>query len=441
VSPRARKPFSRLRDQRGFALPTTLAVLTGAFGLASAAAVAAMNTHRGSVRDQASKVALAAADAGLQQALADYNLIPTNATARCLAVGTGGELTHVAPQPDGWCAPVTGRVGAGTYAYQVRHAYGNQLEIVATGTAGTVRRRLEATAAASTGSSVFGSASVIGLDSIALDSNAHIAGNAATNGNVTMASNSSICGQVTHGVGRDILIAGNGRHLCGPELEGPTSLPPVTQGDAATNNSNNRITTGEDLRTGRGITWNPTTRTLQLDSNSTLTLGGQLPYSLCRLVLRSNSSLFVAAGTRARIFFDAPESCPSLTATPAVQLEMNSNSRIAATSGDPTAVSLLFIGSDTRSTRVNLNSNTQVDGDCEHQFVVYAPKTDLSMNSNSVYCGAIAGKSVSMNSNARVVADSRTAGFELPGVAPHYAVERFLECPSQPTTTAPDGGC
>jgi hypothetical protein len=177
------------------------------------------------------------------------------------------------------------------------------------------------------------------------------------------------------------------------------------------------------------------------DSNSTLTLGGQLPYSLCRLVLRSNSSLFVAAGTRARIFFDAPESCPSLTATPAVQLERSSNSRIAATSGDPTAVSLLFIGSDTRSTRVNLNSNTQVDGDCEHQFVVYAPKTDLSMNSNSVYCGAIAGKSVSMNSNARVVADSRTAGFELPGVAPHYAVERFLECPSQPTTTAPDGGC
>jgi aspartate/glutamate racemase len=33
-----------------------------------------MNTH------QASKVALAAADAGLQQALADYNLIPTNTT-------------------------------------------------------------------------------------------------------------------------------------------------------------------------------------------------------------------------------------------------------------------------------------------------------------------------------------------------------------------------
>jgi hypothetical protein len=58
---------------------------------------------------------------------------------RCLAVGTGGELTHVAPQPDGWCAPVTGRVGAGTYAYQVRHAYGSQLEIVSTGTAGPSR--------------------------------------------------------------------------------------------------------------------------------------------------------------------------------------------------------------------------------------------------------------------------------------------------------------
>ena len=52
----------------------------------------------------------------------------------------------------------------------------------------------------------------------------------------------------------------------------------------------------------------------------------------------------------------------------------------------------------------------------------------LELNSNTQYCGALAGQSLHMDSNAQIFTDSRSQGFILPGTAPHYTVSRFLDC-------------
>jgi hypothetical protein len=71
--------------------------------------------------------------------------------------------------------------------------------------------------------------------------------------------------------------------------------------------------------------------------------------------------------------------------------------------------------------------------------VIYGPKTDISLNSNATWCGAMAGKSVSLDSNAVVRATGDTSGFTLP-VPLLYQGTRYVECVGT-ATTAPDQGC
>jgi hypothetical protein len=154
--------------------------------------------------------------------------------------------------------------------------------------------------------------------------------------------------------------------------------------------------------------------------------------------MKSNTTLFVAAGATVRIFFDTPEACGLPSGTP--QLQLLSNSRMTVTSGDPTHLVLLFVGSDTSQTWVDLNSNSQVNSACDNEFIVYAPKSDVNLDSNSVYCGAIAGKTVHMNSNAEVRSDPRTKSFIVPGAIPHFQTTRFVECTGA-SASPPDSGC
>src|SRR5688572_11202322 len=66
-------PFARrlvpLRSDGGFAVPTVLFMLLAAFAVASVGAVASISSQRGVVRDQDTKEALTAAEAGVSQAL------------------------------------------------------------------------------------------------------------------------------------------------------------------------------------------------------------------------------------------------------------------------------------------------------------------------------------------------------------------------------------
>jgi type II secretory pathway pseudopilin PulG len=427
-------------SEAGFAVPAVMVTMIVAFTFASVTVVASVGAQKGTTRDQSSKAALAAAEAGVSEALLHYNRIPTVSATPCL-VGT--PVVIAPPDASGWCAPVSRAVTGpvpGSFSYRVRPA-SNTLTIASTGTVAGISRRVHVVAASSGGLRPFGDANVIGLDFLTMASNATITANVATNGNITMASNSVIdCDYAKVGVGRTVIGSENYQFNCPAPVQDTTSLPPVNQGDVATNNSNGNFFS-LDTYTGGQPDWDAATRQLSLNSNRTLTLTGS-NYSFCSLTMSSNSRLIIAAGATVRIYFDSPEACGLASGT--TQLSMSSNTRITPTGSDPGHVALLFMGSDTRITRISLASNTQVPAQtCEQDFVVYAPRTEITMASNSTFCGGIAGKSILMSANASISTNNLTSDFELPGtVAPHYAAERLVECGTPvPVGSAPDWGC
>ena len=454
--------FSRLSSEAGFAIPTVMLMTVAAMGVASIGVMASIQGQSGTTRDKGSKTALAVAESGVDQALLHYN----RGVAPCVPATEGD-----------WCGPVTGMsVNSGAVAYWARLASGEEcgvgnevdcVEIVSEGSVGGVTRRVNVFASTvstegSTGGGPFASAGVLSLDTITLDSNSMIHTGTATNGDMILKSNAKQCGQASVGVGKGMETSSNAGYysdaLCKTKhstvLQQELTLPPVNQGNAATENDNARFFALDTVSGNKAdacwsgkkangqTTSNCKTRELRVDGNSAVTLSGSV-YSFCKLSLDSNSALYIATGEEVTIYFDSPENCGYSSTT--TQLDLRSNSRVTSATGDPVSVAMLFVGSDTISTNIQLNSNTSVNGPCEQNFVIYAPRSDIDLDSNSKFCGAIAGKSIHLDSNAEIWNASGTESFNLPGVeipetAPHYTPYRFVEC-SAVAASPPDAGC
>jgi hypothetical protein len=449
------RPFApavarRLCSEDGFAVPTVLLMIVAALGMAGIAVSASIQGQSGTVRDQQSKTALAVAESGAGQALLHYNrygLVPE--LNPCEPIGSTG------PDANGWCAPVAGTsVNGGTTTYYVKpDPSGGELEIVSVGAFGGVTRRIEVAASSSSGQGMFVDADVKSEEGITLDSNSEIHSGSATNGDITLASNAKHCGPASVGIGKE--LTGSGYYsdvkctTSGTVLEDEISLPPVNQGTAAEINDNGLLFSKDLISGNKGdACWNGFDgdgkktkscgeRELLVDNNSSVTLGGEV-YSFCKLTLKSNSSLYIAQGKHVTIYFDSPEACKYPSGT--TQLELLSNSRITAAVGKAVNVALLFVGSTARDTRIVLNSNTAVDGPCEQNFVIYGPYTDIELDSNTKFCGAMAGKSVHLDSNAEIWTSSGTDSWVVPNTAPHFVVDRFVDC-STATAVVPDEGC
>lgn len=452
----------RLASENGFAVPTVMLMTVAALGMAGVAVMTSVQGQSGTVRDQGTKSALAVAESGVSQALLHYNR----------------GVPPCTPAVEGeWCGPVTGMsVNGGAVSYWARLASGVQcdvgnevecVEVVSQGTVNGVTRRVQVMASTlsteeSGGPGPFASAGVLSLNDMTLDSNSKIHTGTATNGNLTLKSNAKQCGQASVGIGKQMKLESNSAYysdaLCKTSystvLQQELTLPPVNQDDAATNNDNGRLFTQDTVSGNKAdACWNgvradgQTTKTcgvreLRVDSNSSVTLGGSV-YSFCRLSLNSNSALYIAAGANVTIYFDSPEACGQSSGV--TQLDLQSNSRITSATGDPISVAMLFVGSETRQTKIQLNSNTSVNGPCEQNFVIYAPRSDVDLDSNSRFCGAVAGKSIHMDSNSEIWSASGSESFELPGVelpetVAHYEPYRFIEC-SAVVASPPNAGC
>lgn len=443
--------------QDGFAVPTTLLMMIASFAVVSVGVVASISVQRGTVRDQGTKSALQLAEAGVSEAMLHYNRIRAADENPC------SPLTSSPPDAQGWCPPISGTDVGGTYSYQVRPSNFNfdmagTLEIVSTGTTSNTSgasRRVYISADSASAQQIFSEYAVQMGDGIVMDSNSEIHAAAATNGDIVLSSNAKQCGQASVGEGHDLILNGNSDYhgdtectQAGTLNHDPVSLPPVNQGDIVTNNDNGRFF-GEDRISGStsgvcfnrlkgdGTTGSCGERHLDLQSNTSVTLGGS-KYSFCKLTMSSNTAIYIADGHSVAIYFDSPEDCGYTGTTD--QLHMDSNSRITATDGSAANAALLFRGSDRIQTNVLLSSNTNIGAACEQNFVVYAPLSHVEMNSNSTYCGAIAGETMHMDSNARLYTSSGAQNFVVPATAAHYSVEQFVDCSTAPATP-PNSGC
>jgi hypothetical protein len=450
----------RLASERGFAVPTVMLMTVAAMAVASVGVVVSIQGQSGVVRDQGTKSALQVAESGVNQAMLYYN----RGVSPCAA--KEGE----------WCGPVTGMsVNGGAVQYWTKLGSGDEcqvgnevecVEIVSQGTVNGVTRRVDVSASTlptedSPGPGPFASAGVLSLENMTLDSNAVIHTGVATNGEMTLNSNAKQCGQASVGIGRKMKLGSNAHYYSNSQctasystyLQQALTLPLVNQGDAATNNDNARFFT-QDLVSGKkpAACWNGTTATgmktsscgareLVVGDNSAVTLGGSV-YSFCKLQMKSNTALYVQAGSAVTIYFDSPEACGYSSGV--TQLDIDSNARVTAESGNPVTVAMLFVGSDNLETRIQLDSNTTA-GSCDQNFVIYAPRSNIDFDSNTHFCGAVAGKSVHLDSNAEIWSAKGSESFSLPGLelpptAPHYTPYRFVEC-SAVEASPPDAGC
>jgi hypothetical protein len=448
------RSVARLRAEQGFAVPTALFMVLAAFAVVSVGVISSVDVQRGTVRDQGTKSAVQVAESAVNEALLHFNRIPPG-NAPCSPVSPSG------PDGTGWCPAVSGTFNGAPYTYRV-HPYTDTtgkfiLDVVGNSTVNGASRRVYERASASSSWNVFADYQVKAGDWIHLDSNAEIRAGAATNGDMVLNSNARQSGQASVGIGRQMQLTSNAHYYQNGNCTTPyntvnqeeLTLPQINQGDVATNNNNsnffgvNLVTSGKT----RDVCWNGhnadgTTgscgaRHLDLSQNTAVTLQGG-KYSFCKLTMSSNTALYVASGATVTIYFDSPENCGYSSGV--TQLDMDSNARISPTNGQSSNVQLLFVGSKTRQTQIHMSSNTYIPASCEQNFVLYAPLTDVTLNSNSTYCGGMSGKSLHLDSNARVWIPPTGLDFQLPETAPHYEVERFIECNAAPQSP-PNAGC
>jgi hypothetical protein len=421
------------------ALPTVLFAMVASMGLAGAAVVASVDVQQGAKRDSGSKSAIAAADAGANVAtmrLARYS--KALATSQCV-VDTGGVLTTTKAVSVGggtWCPPVSGTVGRGAYTYWVSPAGGacgsHALCVVSEGTVDGVSRRIELTFDESslqdgsngsseeeeeggTGGGSF--EGLVGQDKIEVTGSADIRVGIGTNGEVLgHNAKANVCGDIRVGIGKPIPSV---KQCSGYGVTyGNVSLPPVSSfmpANIATANNNYRFTTcNKGLPAGcqtDGFTgswskepFNPSTRTLKLGSQDTLTVSGPY-YWLCKLDLGAGSELIMKAGSKARFFFDKPENCGMSPG--ATQIDMNGGARITSTGyqstpGNFDMPGFFLLGKG----RVYLGGNNGTN-----EVIVYGPESEIELKGSATYKGLIAGKTILVTGDATVRSD---AGYELP---------------------------
>lgn len=443
------RPFRRSRqlralgrDQSGLAVPTALMALIATFGLASVAVLSTVDVQQGTSRDLASKEAIAAADAGANVAMLRLNRFVSRLTPTTPCIGPNGETQS----PSGtWCpqAP-TESTGAATYHYSVS-AYSATagVQVVSTGTAARVTRRVAVSLFPEPGHPVFEGEPLIGEEGIEFNgSSAVIETNMGTNGNITTSGSShpKLCGSERKGYGKEAPTPS-----CeGVVTEGSKLLPPVVPPTGIeTINANCRLSNtcanhefdtvskeegGE--KASNGAKFNATTRELTLSGGAVLSMGGE-NYWLCKLIVKSGT-IIMPVGAHVHIYIDTPEHC-GLPAG-AMQVEFQGNSTIKSTGWNPSqgfyeVPGIYVVGNG----GVSLAGNSGAD-----ELMLYAPLSRVELAGSATWTGMIAGKALTIKGNPTVTSNEH---IKQPPVK--YAAllqrTRYVECSG--TATALNAGC
>jgi hypothetical protein len=420
------------------ALPTALFALIASFGLAAAAVLASVDVQQGAGRDSDSKNAIAAADAGASVALLRLNRYVSSLSAAHPCVGPDGEWET---PTGGWCpVSTTETVGGSSFTYQVS-AYQKEAElsVVSVGTSGGVSRRVEVGLYSTNGENVFANEHVIGQSNIEVSGTPDIETDIGTNGSILGNGSFTLCGDVRHGVGKT-----SPEPDCDGEVtEGNKELPEVTPPDnIATVNSNCRLVPNCTKEPKKEVDtwskkneWNASTRTLTVAKNGSLTLGGT-DYFICRLLI-GPGTLYMAAGSHVRIFFDTPENCGLSNGD--VRMEVGGGGSIVSSGYNPKegkfdVPGFYMLGSPNISTKVDLSGNGSVN-----EMVLYAPYADIELGGNSEWKGMMAGKSIYMHGTPKITSDP---GISPPDLTYQSLWERthYVECTGASAST-PNGSC
>ncbi len=482
---------ARVRSERGAAVPITMLLTVAILAVAGVATLGAVNAQRGTVRDQDVKLAIAAADAGVEAAILRQNQGDdlASSSSPCIVEGTGA-LAAAAAAPDGWCPAQTGGVGGASYTYRVLPAdyaspgaSSRQIEVVSTGTSDTVSRRISVTAIAPTGVSLFGRFGAIGDDRVTIDGAAIVNGllndsAVASNEDIVLRGEgglqaAQLCAHAQPGHDGEFLINDGTGFLPDEQcLDPPFSfdnrpgffpISPADQGTVAEEGNNNNDALEASLAyVGilAGDAWDPDARALSLSGGSILTMPGG-DFSFCTLEMGGSSTLIVPGSAQARVFFDSPESCGlddtnDLSPGNGVidQIRVTGASSIVSVGllplpddlgdiVDPPNIQFFVLGSDEVETSVYFAPT----GGLQHQFTVWAPRSAVILSGVALYTGAVAGRTVLIGDDGIGAADApvftldpHAANLDA-GLITIYHRSRYVECSAASPPTVPNDRC
>jgi Tfp pilus assembly protein PilX len=454
--------LARLRCERGIALATALAALavTGVLSASFAAAAVRLSGTSDGSRDD--KRALAAADAGLEAAVARLNATPTQVQNKCFTTAfvdpVGGVCPAQGPEEMGNGANFTYRVTpvlttdgvcAGVPLTNASVATGGvntvaQRCVTSVGVANGRTRRVQARVASYEGAPVFPKPGILGLNSVAAGNNVNIGGYIGTNGQVTLGTNAAVQ-TVELGPGAPNPIIGGGATIQQvyhrSQAEGNFVLAPIDFGNSASTNNNLRISSGLDTNSGP-LSYTHATRDLSVGGS--LTLGGGT-YNFCRLTMNNNTQINVAAGARIRIFIDSPDR-PGSGCIPA---GMTAAQARAAGYGSMSLGNAAVFSNTNREDSLQIYIYGWNDGTQTIQFnntavlkaAIYAPQTTIVFNNSAQLYGGIVAGGIDFRNGGTFTWGAALS--ELRGdMVAHYVRTAWTECRRQPTVaTDPRSGC
>lgn len=456
-------------EERGIALPVSVAVLSVVMLLGAVAVQQAVSAVGGANRDSGVKRGVQAATAGLETAMRRMNTFSTemgSSVTPCVATdGTVQLYTNTARTGgSSWFDCGWEELGNGEYyRYSVSSAVNDddgddgdpsndlvstvERKVVAVGESGGVTRRVMSNSRAFDIRLILGDYTAV-ADRLLLFENQgdvgspEVQGNARSNGDIVLSHpNANIYGDATAGGS----ISG-GERVVGEATQGaePIEFPPVPM---PRTDEVDGVVCPEPARCSNW-SWSSADRRL-LVSGGTAVLSGNV-FSLCSLRMTNNSTLLFEPADPSqpvRVYIDSPDACHDATGSPPERsISLENSPQILSQAGMTYPVVQFYVAGDEPPTEEPpvddvyfSNNNTNHDA----KMSIYAPRSDVILENHATIVGGVMAQSVSLSNNTALLpADpDASAGFELPG--PEWAEDVFRECVAAPPDASdpPDDGC
>jgi type II secretory pathway pseudopilin PulG len=463
----------RLADHAGFVLPTAIIVLLILTVLIGAAVTVASQTSRSTTRDNNTKAALEAAEAGL--GVATYRLIKLQPEkAQCIndkekitpvsgyckdaapeKLGNGAEFTY-------WTTPdltTSGQTCVGPTVTLPAGFEGTQRCVVSVGTVNGVERRIAERVFSQISSPLFDVKGILGYTSVFIKQNGTLEGAIGTNGSINLENGVTVSETV---LGPSGTVAGGGTPgtitHSGSEFVRPT-IPigksaesaatvgacgvPKDEGEAGMN-CDLLITNGVNKPTepdaSSGVTFNSSTRSLLMGTHGASLVLSKGIYNFCDFqVTGTNATLKIAANAvspNVQIFIDSAKRTGSGCAgdTEAGKLAFKNGFTIENPNTNATSLQIYVYDGSGGTIKFENNSSSAFYG------TIIAPYSKVEFKSNGEFIGGIEANEVELINNFKFKWEAKAEEIRKEE-KPRYQRKTWAECPPTFSGTNPQQGC
>jgi Tfp pilus assembly protein PilX len=438
-----------LAGQSGFILPTAIIVLFILALLTGVAINVSVQTSSSTTRDDNTKAALAAAEAGLR--VATYRLgalRPSEAqciTANAVGVPTGGYCEDASAENLGngatfqyWTTPAlkAGETCAGQVV-EIQAGF-TQRCVTSQGKVNGISQRVSARVESVPGEKLFPVKGIVGLSEVKISGSVKVPAVVASNGKIIGEGSAAfelgfeLCapgGEFKPKAGSERNSSGvtvhkvGGMESAGPEWE-KTRLAaecsikaPLPAGHASeASNEDARIGVSDKLEGTTTWTGAPNYE-LTLAANGKLTLEGS-KYYFCNFNATSNSKLIIAAAAKVEIFIDSPEDKASKCKEKSGKFTGSNAFVVENLTKNPADLLIEAYGKGP----VELLNGAKLEGS------IYAPEGEVNINGGTSFKGGIVGNKVHLEAGAGIFEWSEEVGSLTNGEAGSYKRKGWEQC-------------